>query len=96
MHSFWRRNKATITLGLVGAGKSLLDNYWVFTNLPLADTEGSEVTSKAFYMLGQVILTSILSAAVGYIIDHLDNNNSAQSELANLGQYSTFSLGQRS
>lgn len=95
MPSFWRRNKATIALGLVGAGKALLDNYWIFTNLPLVDTEGSETTSKVFYMLGQVILTSTLSAAMGYIIDHLDDKPSQSSELVNLGQYSTFSLGVR-
>lgn len=71
MYSFWQRNKTAVVLGLAGGAKSLLDNYWVFTSLPLAGPENWEKTDKFFYLLAQMTLASILWGTVGSGVDRL-------------------------
>lgn len=71
MYSFWNKNKAALILSAAGVAKSLLDNYWIFTNLPLATESTSDPTAKFFYILGQAVVGSIQWGGVGYGIDLL-------------------------
>jgi len=75
----WSRNKATLFFALAGAGKALLDNYWVFTNIPLVGTEGydDQVTAKIFYMLAQMVVTGAEYGGVGFVIDRVRGRPSA-------------------
>lgn len=73
MFSFFKRNKAAIVFSVCGVAKALLDNYWVFTNLPLAGSEEShhQETGKVFYLLAEGFLGGLVAGGVGHIIDRL-------------------------
>lgn len=71
MLPFWNRHKATITMSALGAAKAILDNYWVFTNIGLAEDNASDPAGKFFYMLLQVTVSSAAGGYIGFGIDML-------------------------
>lgn len=66
----WLGYKATTIFLMSGIVKALLDNYWVFTDVPLAEQTNS-TSAKFFYIASQVAFTSVLYAGVGLSTDYL-------------------------
>jgi len=86
VHSFFKRNKATISFGLLGIAKTLTENYWVF-NLPLVGNyepnTTEDTTSRFFYLLGLSVINGAITGGIGYVIDRLNEipQNSQSTEL---------------
>lgn len=74
---FWHGNrigqgyKATIALALLGITQELLDNYWVFTSVPLIEDHNSDTSAKFFYMLAQLLINAAAYGARGLTLDYL-------------------------
>lgn len=62
-------NRATYGLALGGLAKTLLDNYWVFTGLPLGEN-GESVGVKFCYLLAEVLAIETMALTVGNRLDH--------------------------
>jgi len=87
----WQGYKATTVLALTGAVKNLfLENYWVFTNIPLSGQDVSEPASKFFYSCGLLIAGAVLWGGVGLGVDylrsaHMERNPTEDTRLKTLG-----------
>lgn len=89
--NFFHRNRATIFMLSVGVVETFLDNYWVFTSLPMAgdNPADNDVTAKFFYFLAQLVVNSAKDGALGLAIDYLrdihhQNQNAEPSEQSSL------------
>jgi hypothetical protein len=72
MFSFFQQHKAATTVAGLAMAKTLVDNYWIFTNIPLVGGSDSEVASKFFYLLAELSLAAGLGGALGHVIDKLN------------------------
>jgi hypothetical protein len=66
----WLGYKATTLLFTSGIIRAFVENYWVFTEIPLAE-EHDTTAEKTLYMLLQIAATVALYATVGFGVDHL-------------------------
>jgi hypothetical protein len=65
----WSGYKATTLLLTCGIISAFVENYWVFTDIPLS--EDYDTTSyKIFYMLLQVVRNEALFGAIGLNLDY--------------------------
>jgi hypothetical protein len=66
---FFSRHKWTISMGSAGVVKALIDNSWIFTEIPLPGQTYSDVAGKIFYLIAEAAVTGFLSAGVGRLLD---------------------------
>ena len=63
-------NQATWGTAILAVSKTLLDNYWVFTGIPLGEN-GSGAGIKLLYLTAQVAVNGGLGAVVGHGVDQV-------------------------
>ncbi len=64
------------TLLCMGAGliESVVNNSWLFTDVPLAGQKDSDPAAKAFYLIGLALAVVVTRGAIGYGVDYLRKN----------------------
>lgn len=70
LNTFWHDNKGTIVVTSAAIVKTLLDNSWIFTSLPLPGQDASYPVSKFFYLLSQAMTAGVMWGAVGKGLDY--------------------------
>jgi len=80
--SFFKTNQAQFVTMSLGVTKALMDNYWLFTRVPLAGEAHSDPISKSLLIVGQCVVTGLLWGQIGRIIDYHRKN---QSDLIEMG-----------
>lgn len=68
--SFLKKNAFTLGAGLAGIAKTLLEQEWVFTAVPLADQNSSSPLNKVFYMLALVAVSAVAYGMPGAVLDY--------------------------
>lgn len=72
-------HRGAITAGGLAVAKTITDNFWIFTDVPLPGEETSHPAAKLFYLLALMIVQCIMFGVIGHGYDKSrDNQNERQ------------------
>jgi hypothetical protein len=75
--AFWNARffiPAVVSIGAVG--KTLLENSWIFTSMPMAGDSESNPAKKFFYGVGLVVASVMIFGGLSYQLENRDTRKS--------------------